>query len=101
MLAKRWEGRQPPANEIATDVPQTETVTLKVKVMTCSHCAAAVTRALHQFPEVAAVHVALQSTEAVIRGSGCSPSALAQVVHDLGYEAAPADRRLPAAQRST
>jgi uncharacterized membrane protein YraQ (UPF0718 family)/copper chaperone CopZ len=64
-----------------------ETVRLAVKGMTCSHCAANVSRGLSEVPGVAAVDVDLDGKEAVVHGTGLDPGALCAAVAALGYSA--------------
>ena len=72
--------------------PKEETVlpgelTLKVQGMTCTHCAAAVRRALLSCRGVAAVEVELASGKATVKGAGVDARALAAAVKSMGYEA--------------
>ena len=59
--------------------------TLLVSGMTCSHCTAAVTRALREQRDVSGVSVDLKSGEAVISGRGFEISDLTSAVEELGY----------------
>lgn len=61
---------------------------LDVQGMTCSHCAAAVARALQQVAGVAAVEVDLDAHRAVVRGGAAEPGAMVGAVEQLGYRAA-------------
>lgn len=71
---------------------KTETLTLSVQGMTCSHCVAAVTRALHEVRSVKEVKVSLAEGTAVITGQTSAetpldPSPLIAKIEALGYQA--------------
>ena len=61
-------------------------VTLSVKGMTCSHCAAAVRGALEKTAGAGNVEVDLAGGRAVILGSGLDGEALRKAVAGLGYD---------------
>jgi len=61
-------------------------VTLSVKGMTCSHCAASVRRELEQAAGAGNVEVDLAAGKAMVRGSGLDGEALRQAVAKLGYD---------------
>ncbi len=71
--------------------PSEETVTLEVDGMTCSHCVAAVERALRACEGVASVSVNLSDGLAVVAGSGLAGECLERAVTELGYAARRAD----------
>ena len=56
------------------------------KGMTCSHCAAAVTRALKAASGSGDVLVDLEKGRAEVSGASASPEVLRQAVADLGYD---------------
>jgi uncharacterized membrane protein YraQ (UPF0718 family)/copper chaperone CopZ len=62
-----------------------ETVTLKVKGMTCNHCVSAVTRAMNETPGVASASVDLKSGKATAEGSGIDAEQIKKSIEDLGY----------------
>ncbi len=64
-----------------------ERLELSVEGMTCSHCAAAVTRALRQCHGVASVHVDLSAGRAVVNGGKLDCKCLIAAVESLGYRA--------------
>ncbi len=60
---------------------------IKVKGMSCGHCAAAVTRALQSLPGVTKVEIDLASGRVRYEASApVSPGALAAAVKAAGYE---------------
>jgi len=65
-------------------------LTLAVRGMTCSHCAASVRRALSQCPGVENVEVDLAGGRAEICGSELDAALLCGAVGELGYSAKPA-----------
>ncbi len=66
--------------------PEGGRVVLHVKGMTCSHCAAAVTRALKAASGSGDVLVDLEKGRAEVSGASASPEVLRQAVADLGYD---------------
>ena len=62
---------------------------LDVQGMTCSHCSAAVKRALESVPGVESATVDLDAGHAAVTGSAPIDALIAAVV-DEGYQAAPA-----------
>jgi uncharacterized protein len=65
--------------------PATERLELAVDGMTCSHCVAAVTRALAQCRGVAAVQVDLAAGRAIVTGANLSPKQLVAALAAGGY----------------
>ncbi|MFZ5488697.1 MAG: heavy-metal-associated domain-containing protein [Thiomonas sp.] len=63
------------------------TVQLQITGMTCSHCVAAVTKALKAVPGTQDAQVDLNSGRATVQGSA-APEALVKAVADEGYGAA-------------
>lgn len=61
--------------------------TLKVKGMTCGHCAQAVTRALEAMPEVERALVDLDRGEVTVEGKA-DPMMLTRAIAEAGYEVA-------------
>jgi copper chaperone len=60
---------------------------IKVKGMSCGHCAAAVTRALLGLPGVSEVKVDLASGRVTYQSAGPVPAeAVARVIKTAGYE---------------
>jgi len=60
---------------------------IKVKGMSCAHCAAAVTKALQSLPGVSDVQVDLASGSVSYQGSApVSPEEVARVIKTAGYE---------------
>jgi copper chaperone len=60
---------------------------IKVKGMSCGHCAAAVTRALQSLPGVSEVQVDLASGRVTYQSAAPqSPEAVARVIKTAGYE---------------
>jgi copper chaperone len=57
---------------------------LKVTGMTCSHCAAAVTRALRAIPSVEDVAVDLEHGDVIVRGNP-DPGAVRGAIVEEGY----------------
>jgi copper chaperone len=64
-----------------------ERLTLSVEGMTCSHCQAAVTRALEECPGVRTTQVDLKSGQALVEGDKLDEGALCAAVTELGYKA--------------
>ena len=62
-------------------------VELKIKGMTCSHCAQTVERALSECEGVRSVRVELESGRALVDGYGVNPEELCRAVEAVGYEA--------------
>ena len=92
MIVARLPKRRDPAQSIATEESNMadDTKTLEVKGMTCSHCAAAVTRALRESPGVTRADVELASGRATVTGPAVDVGALVRKVEELGYSAKPA-----------
>lgn len=67
-------------------MPQAPTVRLEVHGMTCSHCAAAVERALRSVEGVTDVTVMQQAGEATVSGTA-EAAALVQAVEAIGFRA--------------
>ncbi|MBP2291417.1 CopZ family metallochaperone [Azospirillum rugosum] len=63
--------------------------TLKVKGMTCGHCAQTVTRALEAMPEVERALVDLDRGEVTVEGKA-DPMMLTRAITEAGYEVADA-----------
>lgn len=60
---------------------------IKVKGMSCGHCAAAVTKALNSLPGVSEVQVDLASGRVTFQSAGpVSPEEVARVIKAAGYE---------------
>ncbi len=60
---------------------------IKVKGMSCGHCAAAVTRALESLPGVSEVQVDLASGRVTYQSAGSVPlEEVARVIKVAGYE---------------
>lgn len=63
---------------------------IKVKGMSCGHCAAAVTKALQSLPGVSGVQVELAGGRVTYQSAApLSPEDLARVIKAAGYELAP------------
>ncbi len=62
-----------------------QAMTLTIEGMSCSHCAAAVTKALQALPFVSEVEVDLDAKTAVITGEAMDTDALCKAVEDAGY----------------
>ena len=63
---------------------------IKVKGMSCGHCAAAVTKALQSLPGVAEVQVDLASGRVTFQSAApVAPEELARVIKAAGYEVVP------------
>ncbi len=63
---------------------------IKVKGMSCEHCAAAVTRALESLPGISEVQVNLADGRVTYQSAGpVDPGELARVIKAAGYEVAP------------
>ncbi|HEX2863929.1 MAG TPA: heavy metal-associated domain-containing protein [Deinococcales bacterium] len=62
-------------------------VNLNVTGMSCSHCQAAVKKALEKVSGVNEAHVDLQAGQAEVRGEGLDPQALVKAVEGAGYGA--------------
>lgn len=69
-----------------------ETIVLRVKGMTCSHCAASIGRALSALPGVAAAEVDFKGGTARVRGAQFDVESLRSAVTALGYEVIGAER---------
>lgn len=67
------------------------TTTLRISGMTCDHCVRAVTGALKNVPGVDEADVDLRAGNALVQydEDRTSPSALAAVVEEEGYDAEP------------
>ena len=60
---------------------------IKVKGISCGHCAAAVTKALESLPGVSGVQVDLGSGRVTFQSAGpVAPADLARVIKTAGYE---------------
>lgn len=60
---------------------------IKVKGMSCGHCAAAVTRALESLPGISGVQVNLADGRVTYQSAGpAPPEELARVIKAAGYE---------------
>jgi copper chaperone len=60
---------------------------IKVKGMSCGHCAAAVTKALQSLPGVSEVQVDLAGGRVTYQSAGqASPEEVARVIKAAGYE---------------
>jgi copper chaperone len=60
---------------------------IKVKGMSCGHCAAAVTRALKNLPGISEVQVNLADGQVTYQSAGpVPPEELARVIKAAGYE---------------
>ncbi len=68
-----------------------KTIRLRVRGMSCNHCAAAVQRALLQCAGVAAARITLATGVAEIEGGAMETAALLRAVREAGYQAEPAD----------
>ena len=71
--------------------PPGERVVFEVGGMTCSHCVAAVKRALMECEGVGAVSLELSGGRAVVTGKGLDDECLTRAVEELGYTARRAD----------
>ena len=69
------------------DRPAPQRLELAIAGMTCSHCAAAVTRALSESPGVRSAHVDLAAGRAVVRGDALNAQQLIAAVEAVGYTA--------------
>ena len=67
--------------------PPQQRLELAISGMTCSHCAAAVTRALSACPGVTSARVDLTAGRAVVRGEQLNAQRLIDSVNVLGYRA--------------
>ena len=65
-------------------------IELKVDGMTCSHCQAAVTKALKSVPGVRSATVDLRQAKATVEGDALDVSKLIAAVQTEGYQATPA-----------
>ncbi len=66
---------------------ETEMPEIKVKGMSCGHCAAAVTRALKSLPGISEVQVNLADGRVTYQSAGpVPPEELARVIKAAGYE---------------
>ena len=63
---------------------------LKIQGMSCSHCSAAVERALKEVPGVTAADVDLPGGRATVQGTASLPDLVAAVAEE-GYTASPAN----------
>ena len=68
-----------------------ESLTLDIRGMTCSQCAASVTRALAELEGVATADVDLQRRQATVTGAHLDPARLRAAVEALGYTVADPD----------
>jgi copper chaperone CopZ len=66
-----------------------ERLTLDISGMTCSHCAAHVTRALEGVPGVRIEKVAIGSATVSYEPASASPAQIAAAVTESGYDARP------------
>ena len=71
------------------EAPADEGVRLRVRGMTCSHCARTVERALAEQPGVEAAEVDLAGGRAVARGARLDAASLCRIVESVGYRAEP------------
>ena len=84
----RWPGRGRKEEAVTTGQARPRQVMLSVTGMTCSHCAAAVRRALAECPGVRRAEVDLDRGTAVVDGDeGFDPAACVVAVNELGYKA--------------
>jgi copper chaperone len=75
--APKWK----PANEVL------EHLEIQVTGMTCSHCTAAVARAIRECEGVRKVEVDLKTGRATVEGLGVKRQKLLEAIQSLGYEA--------------
>ena len=85
-FALLWRPKKEGHEHMADD--SAETVELTIEGMTCSHCVAAVTRALKETAGVTSADVDLKSGKAVVGGDALDPAALREAVESLGYTVA-------------
>ena len=78
-----WQRRRRPAGG------QEEAMRLRIGGMTCSHCAAAVRRALLESPGVQSAEVDLGAGLAVVHGGEADAKSACAAVEALGYSARP------------
>jgi len=65
-----------------------ETVTIKIKGMTCSGCVRSVTNAIQDLPHLGHVEVSLERGEAVVEyGKLIGEDDIRQAIEDAGFEA--------------
>lgn len=65
-------------------------ITFQVDDMSCGHCAAAITRAIHQADRDAKVDVDLDAHKVRIRAVAADAHALAEAIREAGYTPVPA-----------
>ncbi len=86
-LTKNWiYKRRAKTAPAAMEVPMSDTLTLKVTGMTCSHCENAVGRALRAMPGVTGVQVDRNAEHAVVSGEGLDAEGMKTAIRELGYE---------------
>jgi hypothetical protein len=82
------------------NVPE-ETLTLRVRGMTCNHCAASIQRALQESDNVRDALVDLDAGRATVSGRNLNAPVLVEAVESLGYHAEPEeDVERPRGKRS-
>jgi len=64
---------------------ETEVIRIRIKGMTCSHCAESVAKAMRCSPGVASVKVNLEGGMAEVEGKRLDDNVLRKAVEDLGY----------------
>ncbi|MFW6162868.1 MAG: permease [Planctomycetota bacterium] len=82
-ILRRGRGGEQAEPETANEA---EAITLSIDGMTCSHCAASVTRALEEAEGVASANVDLDTGRATVTGEGLDRARLRSAVESLGYE---------------
>ncbi len=87
VLANSLIPRRQILEEAPTTAPATESLTLRVSGMTCSHCSNTVERGLKEASGVSSARVDLDSGRAVVTGARLDGEALCRIVRGLGYEA--------------
>lgn len=83
-----WPRRKKVTQASAPDAA--EKLTLKIDGMTCTHCAAAVQRALEATEGVQSAEVSLEEKRAVVAGKGLDVAKLVAAVDAIGYKASAA-----------
>jgi copper chaperone CopZ len=88
MYALFWAGRKKKIPFSSTGEERVKGMEMKLTIqgMKCSHCSAAVERALSELEEVESAAVDLAAGTALVTGNELDAAKLAKAVEDLGYE---------------
>ena len=82
----RGEPHEEVAAATGVDLATSTSITLAITGMSCTQCAAAITRALQEIPGVETAKVSLAEGTAIVRGIELDPGAIRRTIEALGYK---------------